>query len=63
MLSDRIAIIDKGRKIAQGTIDYLRKVIPQNIKVDIAKDTISIDILKSYGSVIDTEMEYLIFYF
>jgi ABC-2 type transport system ATP-binding protein len=54
MLSDRIAIIDKGRKIAQGTIDDLRKVIPQNIKVDIAKDRIDIDMLKSYGSVIDT---------
>src|ERR671924_1625634 len=36
MLSDYIVIIDKGMIIAQGTIQELRKVIPQNIRVDIA---------------------------
>jgi hypothetical protein len=40
--------------IAQGTIHELRKVIPQNIRVDIARDTLDVDTLKSYGSVVDT---------
>jgi ABC-2 type transport system ATP-binding protein len=54
MLSDHIVIIDRGQIIAQGTIHKLRKVIPQNIRVDVAKDSIDIELLKSYGSVIDT---------
>jgi ABC-2 type transport system ATP-binding protein len=54
MLSDKIVIIDNGRLIAQGTMHDLRKVIPQNIRVDIAKDGIDSDILKSYGSIVDT---------
>jgi ABC-2 type transport system ATP-binding protein len=54
MLSDYIVIIDKGMIIAQGTIHELRKVIPQNIRVDIARDTLDVDALKSYGSVVDT---------
>src|ERR687895_465055 len=54
MLSDYIVIIDKGMIIAQGTIQELRKVIPQNIRVDIARDTLDVNTLKSYGSVVDT---------
>jgi ABC-2 type transport system ATP-binding protein len=54
MLSDHIVIIDRGQIIAQGTVHKLRKVIPQNIRVDVAKDSIDIELLKSYGSVIDT---------
>jgi ABC-2 type transport system ATP-binding protein len=54
MLSDNIVIIDNGRIIAEGTIRDLRKFIPQNIRVDIAKDGINCDMLKSYGSVVDT---------
>ena len=54
MLSDHIVIIDRGEIIAQGTVHKLRKVIPQNIRVDVAKDSIDIELLKSYGSVIDT---------
>src|ERR671919_257080 len=54
MLSDYIVIIDKGMIIAQGTIQELRRVIPQNIRVDIARDTLDVDTLKSYGSVVDT---------
>jgi ABC-2 type transport system ATP-binding protein len=54
MLSDKIVIIDKGRIIAQGIMHELRKIIPQNIRVDIAKDTVDTDLLKTYGSVIDT---------
>jgi ABC-2 type transport system ATP-binding protein len=49
-----IVIIDKGILIAQGTIQELRKVIPQNIRIDIARDRLDIDALKSYGSVVDT---------
>lgn len=54
MLSDYIVIIDRGAVIAQGTIQELRKVIPQNIRVDIARDGLDVDSLKSYGSVVDT---------
>src|SRR5215217_2675250 len=54
MLSDYIIIIDKGMVIAEGTIQELRKVIPQNIRVDIAHDGLDMENLKSYGSVVDT---------
>ena len=54
MLSDSIVIIDKGRVIADGTMRDLRKIIPQNIRIDIAKDSMDIELLKSYGSVVDT---------
>jgi len=54
MLSDYIAIIDKGHIIAKGTIRDLRKFIPQNIRVDIAKNGINSEMLTRYGSVLDT---------
>ena len=54
MLSDYIVIVDKGRTIAQGTIQELRKVIPQNIRVDIPANGTDQESLKSYGSVVDT---------
>jgi len=54
MLSDYIVIVDKGMIVAQGTIQELRRIIPQNIRVDIARDTLDVDTLKSYGSVVDT---------
>jgi ABC-2 type transport system ATP-binding protein len=54
ILSDSIVIIDKGRVIADGTMQDLRKVIPQNTRIDIAKDSMDIELLKSYGSVVDT---------
>ena len=54
MLSDYVVIIDRGAVIAQGTIQELRRVIPQNIKVDIARDGLDVDALKPYGSVVDT---------
>jgi ABC-2 type transport system ATP-binding protein len=54
ILSDSIVIIDKGRIIADGTMQDLRKVIPQNTRIDIAKDSMDIELLKSYGSVVDT---------
>src|ERR687883_956653 len=53
-LSDYIVIIDNGHIIAEGTIRDLRKFIPQNIRVDIAKDGINCEMLKPYGSVLDT---------
>ena len=54
ILSDYIVIIDKGMIIAQGTVRELRKVIPQNIRVDIAHDGLDVDTLKTYGQVVDT---------
>lgn len=54
MLSDYIVIIERGKIIAQGTIGELRKVIPHNIRVDIAGNGLDIDALKPYGSVVDT---------
>jgi ABC-2 type transport system ATP-binding protein len=54
MLSDQIVIIDRGGIIAEGTIQDLRKVIPQNIRVDIARDGLDASALRSYGSVVDT---------
>src|SRR5919206_317691 len=54
MLSDYIVIIDNGHIIAEGTIRDLRKFIPQNIRVDIAKDGINSEMLTRYGSVLDT---------
>lgn len=54
MLSDYIVIIEKGTIIAEGTIHELRRIIPQNIRVDIARNGLDLDALKSYGSVVDT---------
>jgi ABC-2 type transport system ATP-binding protein len=54
MLSDNIVIIDNGHLIAKGTMHELRKFIPQNIRVDIARDGIDADLLRSYGSIVDT---------
>jgi ABC-2 type transport system ATP-binding protein len=54
MLSDYIVIVDRGSVVAQGTIQELRKVIPQNIRVDVARDGLDADALKPYGSVVDT---------
>lgn len=54
MLSDNIVIIDNGHIIAQGTMRDLRRFISQNIRVDIQKDGIDTDILKSYGSIVET---------
>jgi len=54
MLSDYIVIVDNGSIIAQGTLQQLRKIIPHNIRVDITKDGLDRDSLKSYGSVVDT---------
>lgn len=54
MLSDKIAIIDNGTVAANGTMQDLRRVIPQNIRVDISKDGLDVESLRSFGSVVDT---------
>ena len=54
MLSDRIAIIDRGRLLAGGSMNDLRKIIPQKIRIDIMKDMVDPDLLRPFGSVIDT---------
>lgn len=47
MLSDRIAIIDTGRVVADGTMQELRRTLPHNVRVDVAKDGIDQEMLKS----------------
>ena len=54
VLSDYIVIIEKGAVIAQGTIQDLRRVIPQNTRIDISKDGLDREALEPYGSVVDT---------
>jgi ABC-2 type transport system ATP-binding protein len=54
ILSDYIIIINNGTILQQGTILSLRKIIPENIRVDIAKGGIDMETLKSFGSVLDT---------
>jgi len=54
LLSDNIVIIDKGKIIADGSMQDLRRAIPQNIRIDVAKDSMDIEFLKTYGSVVDT---------
>jgi ABC-2 type transport system ATP-binding protein len=54
VLSDYIVIIDKGAVVAQGTIQDLRRVIPQNTRIDIAKDGLDREALEPYGLVVDT---------
>jgi len=54
ILSDKILIIDNGRTIKEGTMKDLRKVISQNIRVDISRNSLDLESLKSYGRVIET---------
>jgi ABC-2 type transport system ATP-binding protein len=59
VLSDDIVIIDNGIVISKGTLSDIRKNIKENIKIEIPKSTIDSDILKSYGTVIDTGTDIL----
>ena len=54
VLSDYIIIINNGTILQQGTISSLRKIIPENIRVDISKEGIDLETLRSFGSVVDT---------
>jgi ABC-2 type transport system ATP-binding protein len=54
ILSDHIVIIDKGKIVAEGTIQELRRIIPQNMRVDVSKDGLDLNSLSSFGSVVDT---------
>jgi ABC-2 type transport system ATP-binding protein len=54
ILSDRIVIIDNGKIVKEGNINDLRKIIPQNIRMDISKkNIIDIEKLKDYGNVVE----------
>ena len=53
ILSDKIVIIDNGKIVKEGNISDLRKIIPQNIRMDISKKITDIDKLKKYGNVIE----------
>ena len=59
MLSDKICIIDKGNIVREGSINQLRKVIPYNIRIDLAKknkhnEQTDFNIFKRYGELVDT---------
>ena len=53
ILSDRLVIIDNGKILKEGNINDLRKIIPQNIRMDISKKFIDIEKLKRYGDVVE----------
>jgi len=54
ILSDKIVIIDNGKIIKERNINDLRKIIPQNIRMDISKKNIvDIEKLKEYGNVVE----------
>ena len=59
VLSDDIVIIDKGIVISQGTLSDIRKNIKENIKIEISKHSVDSQVLKSYGTVIDTGTDIL----
>jgi ABC-2 type transport system ATP-binding protein len=53
ILSDKIVIIDNGKIVKEGNISELRKIIPQNIRMDISKKNFDVDQLKGYGNVVE----------
>ena len=59
VLSDDIVIIDKGVVISQGTLSEIRKNIKENIKIEISKFGVDGEVLKSYGTVVDTGTDIL----
>jgi len=59
VLSDDIVIIDKGVVISQGTLSDIRKNIKENIKIEISKSGVDGQVLKSYGTVVDTGTDIL----
>src|SRR6266540_1963252 len=58
-LSDEIAIIDKGAVVETGTVRSLKEKIPQNVRMDISKDGADVELIKTFGSVIDTGSNFL----
>ena len=52
-LSDKIVIIDNGKIVKEGNINDLRKIIPQNIRMDISKKIPDVEKLKRYGNVVE----------
>jgi len=53
ILSDKIVIIDNGKIVKEGNINDLRKIIPQNIRMDISKKNIDVEQLKGYGNIVE----------
>jgi len=58
-LADEIAIIDKGAVVETGTVRSLKEKIPQNVRMDISKDGADVELIKTFGSVIDTGSNFL----
>ncbi len=52
-LADELLIIDNGKVIEEGTIRSLKAKIPQNVRIDISKEGTDIEMLKTFGSVVD----------
>jgi ABC-2 type transport system ATP-binding protein len=50
-LADRVAIIDKGRSIALGTVNELKQCLPTKEKLYISQNGIAKDELERYGKV------------
>lgn len=53
-LADKIAIIDNGVVVQTGTVRSLKEKIPENVRIDISKNGVDKEILKTFGSVVDT---------
>ncbi|MGE5635049.1 MAG: ABC transporter ATP-binding protein [Deltaproteobacteria bacterium] len=53
ILSDKIVIIDNGKIVKEGNINDLRKIIPQNIRMDISKKILDVEKLKRYGNIVE----------
>jgi ABC-2 type transport system ATP-binding protein len=53
ILSDKIVIIDNGKIVKEGNMNDLRKIIPQNIRMDISKKNIDVEQLKGYGNIVE----------
>lgn len=50
-LSDRVAIIDRGRVIALGTVSHLKQILPSKEKIYISNNGISKEELERFGRV------------
>jgi ABC-2 type transport system ATP-binding protein len=52
VLSDYIVVLNRGRVIAQGTVDELKAMVPYRFRVDVSKG-FSKEELSSYGKVVE----------
>lgn len=62
MLSDMIIILNNGQIITKGTLHDLRKLIPQNIRMDVPKNSIDPAQLHSFGNLVEIGRDILRIY-